>query len=131
MSLHQTGAAAYKNQQIMTASPEELTLLLYNGAIKFVNEAINAIEKNDWSKATASNLRTQDIVNEFMRTLDMKYEISKGYFQLYEYIRYCLIQGVIKRDKRFVEEARTNLIELRDVWFQAMKSQKTPKAAAR
>ncbi|MBQ8625677.1 MAG: flagellar protein FliS, partial [Agathobacter sp.] len=45
------GYAAYANSKIMTASPAELTLMLYDGAIKFANIAIAAIEKNDIEKA--------------------------------------------------------------------------------
>ncbi len=64
-------ANVYKQQQIMTASPEELTLMLYNGAIRFVNESIQAIESKDLEKAHKSNMRAQDIVHELMITTDM------------------------------------------------------------
>lgn len=114
-------ANAYKNQQIMTASPQELTLMLYNGAIRFVGESIQAIEMNDMQKAHKANMRAQDIVREFMNTLDMRYEVSKGLDQLYDYIEYRLIQANIKKDKAQLEEAKGLLTELRDTWYQAMK----------
>lgn len=114
-------ANVYKNQQIMTASPEELTLMLYNGAIRFVTESLQAIDQNDTPKAHNANLRAQEIVREFRDTLDMQYEISKGYDQLYEYIEYRLVQGNLQKDKTQLEEAKGMLIELRDTWYQAMK----------
>ena len=114
-------ANMYKQQQIMTASPEELTLMLYNGAIRFVNESISAIEQKNLEKANRANLRAQDIICEFMCTLDMQYEVSKGYFQLYEYMKYRLTQANIKKDKEQLIEVRGLLQELRDAWGQAMK----------
>ncbi len=114
-------ANAYKNQQIMTASPQELTLMLYNGAIRFIAESIQAIEMNDLQKAHHANMRAQDIVREFMNTLDMRYEVSKGLDELYDYIEYRLIQANLKKDKAQLEEAKGMLTELRDTWYQAMK----------
>jgi flagellar protein FliS len=118
-------ANAYKNQQIMTAPPEQLTLMLYDGAIKFVNESMQALEQGDLGKSHAANLRAQDIVKEFMCTLDMKYEISKTWMQLYDYIEYRLIQGNLKKDIEQLNEAKTMLVELRNTWMEAMKIAKT------
>lgn len=114
-------ANAYKRQQIMTASPEELTLMLYNGAIRFVTESSLAIEKNDIEKAHTANMKAQNIVREFMLTQDMKYEISKTWLRIDEYILHCLIQGNIKKDKVELEKAKKMLLEFRDTWIQAMK----------
>lgn len=114
-------ASAYKTQQIMTASPEELTLMLYNGALRFVTESIKALETGDLEKSNSSNLRAQDIVTEFMCTLNMDIELSKGMYQLYEYINYRLMQGNIKKDMEQLQEARGMLQELRDTWVEAMK----------
>jgi flagellar protein FliS len=124
-------ANAYKQQQILTASPEELTLMLYNGAIRFVNESIKALENKDLEKANRANQRAQDIIREFMCTLDMQYEISKGYYQLYDYLSYRLIQANIKKDKDQLIEARGILQELRDAWGQAMKQSHLAKAVGK
>ena len=112
---------AYKNQQIMTASPEELTLMLYNGAIRFTNESIMAMEQGDVPKSHAANLRAQDIVREFMATLDMKIDLSQNWLALYDYIEYSLIQGNIKKDKTQLENAKDVLTGMRDTWAEAMK----------
>jgi len=114
-------ANVYKTQQIMTASPQELTLMLYNGAIRFVTESIQAIERKDIPKAHETNIKAQNIVREFMNTLDMQYEVSEGLDKLYDYIEYRLIQANIKKDISQLEEAKGMLTELRDTWYQVMK----------
>lgn len=114
-------ANAYKTQQIMTAAPEQLTLMLYNGAIRFVEESMMALEQKDCAKSHERNLRAQDIVREFMATLDMKIELSKNWLSLYDYIEYRLIQGNIKKDKAQLDEAKSMLTELRDTWVEVMK----------
>jgi len=122
---------AYKNQQIMTASPQELTLMLYNGAIRFASESIIALENGDLGKSHAANLRAQNIVQEFMCTLDMQYELSQQWAALYEYINYRLIQANIKKDKEMLIEAKGLLTELRDTWHQAMKAVRVPEAVGK
>jgi len=124
-------AAAYKNQQILTASPEQLTLLLYNGAIKFIHESMMALDHKDLQKSHNANMRAQDIIREFIATLDMSQEIANGYYQLYEYLEYRLIQANMKKDKSQLEEAKQILGELRDAWEQAMKLARNPQAVAR
>lgn len=124
-------ANAYKRQQILNASPEELTLMLYNGAIRFVTESMLALEKNEREKAHTANMRAQNIVREFMLTLDMKQEISKNWLRIDEYILHCLIQGNIKKDKVQLAEAKRLLVEFRDTWFQAMKLVRADKAVGK
>jgi flagellar protein FliS len=105
--------------------------MLYNGAIRFVGEGIQAIEKEDLEKANTANLRAQDIVREFMSTLDMQYELSHSLLALYDYIDYRLIQGNMKKDAGMLREAKDMLTELRDAWVQAMKQAKSSRAVAR
>lgn len=125
-------AMAYKNQQILTASPEQLTLMLYNGAIRFINASMAALDEGDIQKSHDNNLRAQNIIREFMATLDMQYEVAKGYFQLYDYLEYRLIQANMKKDKSQLEEAKQIVTELRDTWAQAMKlAHQTQQAVAR
>ena len=114
-------ANAYKNQQILTASPAQLTLMLYNGAIKFVHESIQAIGEKNLPKAHAANMRAQDIVREFMVTLDMQYEISQDWYRLYEFIEHCLIEGNIKKDVSQLHTAAAFLTDMREAWLVAMK----------
>lgn len=118
----------YKENSIFTASPEELTLMLYNGLIKFIMQAQMAIDENDMEKAHNSNLRAQDIIMEFQATLDMKYELSRGLMALYEYMHRRLIEANIKKDRDILEEVLGFARELRDTWQQAMKIAKRQQA---
>lgn len=121
-------ANVYKNQQIMTASPAQLTLLLYNGALRFLNESIAAAENKDIQKSHNANMHAQAIVREFVRTLDMSYEISKPWAQLYDYVERCLIQGNVKKDVQQLRNAKMVLQGLRDAWEGAMKQTLAAKA---
>ncbi|MBP2655036.1 MAG: fliS [Firmicutes bacterium] len=126
-----TTANTYKTQQVMTASKEELTLMLYNGAIRFVSESIKAMDTGELEKAHYANLRAQEIVQEFMVTLDMSYDIAKSMYMLYDYIKYRLVQANIQKDKEQLIEARDMLAELRDAWYQAMKQARVAEAVGR
>jgi len=121
----------YKNQQIMTAAPEQLTLLLYNGALRFLNESILAMEQGNIPKSHNANMRVQDIVREFVITLDMSYEMSKRWAKLYEYTEHCLIQGNIKKDVAKLQQAKDVLQELRDAWIGAMKQTQLARAVGK
>ena len=114
-------AMIYKTQQAMTASPQELAMMLYNGALRFIAESIKAIEDKDMEKAHEANIRAQDIVRELMNSLDMENEVAKGLYQLYDYLDFRLVQANMKKDPVQLEEAKEMLTELRDTWFQAMK----------
>lgn len=124
-------ANAYKTQQVMTASPEELTLMLYNGAIRFTTESIQALEQKDYEKSHYANLRAQQIVQEFMATLDMNIELSQNWFKLYEYIEHCLIQGNLKKDSSMLAEAKNMLQEFRDTWYQVIKQVRSQRPMAK
>ena len=124
-------AHAYKNQQIMTSSPEQLTLLLYNGALRFLSESILTMEQGDIPKSHNANMRVQAIVREFMITLDMSYELSKDWARLYEYTEYCLIQGNIKKDVAQLQQAKNMLEDMREAWIGAMKQTHVSRAAGR
>ena len=112
----------YQNNSVMTATPGELTLMLYNGAIKFCNLAIEAIEQNDLQKAHQSNLRAQDIITELQATLDTKYEISKDMDRLYTFIKELLIEGNIRKESQKLVDARDLIREFRDTWQQVIKT---------
>ena len=109
-------------KQIESASKEELTLMLYEGGIKFLNQAIVALEKKDIVKANNLILRVEDIIREFQITLDHKYEeISKPLDQLYEYMHSRLVEGNLKKDVEIITEVLEMFREMRDTWKEAMK----------
>ena len=122
-------AEAYKTQQIMTATPEALTLMLYNGALKFITEGIEAKTKKDYEKATVSLVKAQNIISEFRITLKMEYEISKQLMPLYNYTYDLLVEGNMRDNIEKLQEAKGILTELRNAWHEAMKIARQEKGA--
>ncbi|KAA5804426.1 flagellar export chaperone FliS [Thermoanaerobacterium thermosaccharolyticum] len=110
----------YKRNSIMTASPEELVMMLYNGIIRFVNEAKQAIDDRNIEGAHNSITRAQDIVLELMSTLDMQYDISKNLYSIYDYISRRLIEANLKKDKVALDEVESLVSDLKDTWGKAM-----------
>lgn len=113
-------AAAYLDNKIKTASPAELTLMLYDGSIKFCNIAIMALEENDNSKANTNIIKAEKIILELRSSLDHKYEVSENLDLLYEYIFSKLVEANMKKDKAILDEVLVSLRELRDTWKEAM-----------
>ena len=113
--------AQYKNSKILTASPAELTLMLYEGAIKFCNIAITAIEQKDVEKAHINIVKTQRIIEHFRLTLDMKYPVAQDFDRVYEYLARRLVQANIKKDKEIMEEILEHLHSMRDTWKEVMR----------
>lgn len=120
MALNQA-YSQYNNSKILTASPAELTLMLYDGAIKFCNIAIMAIEKNDVMKAHTYIVKTENIIEEFQTTLNHKYPVAKDFDNVYKYIYNRLIEANVKKDKDILEEVLVHLRTLRDTWKEVMK----------
>ncbi|MBQ1607736.1 MAG: flagellar export chaperone FliS [Lachnospiraceae bacterium] len=112
--------AQYNNSKIMTASPAELTLMLYEGAIKFVNIAIVGIENEDNKKKCENIVKADRIIEEFQLTLNDKYEVSKDFNKVYTYIRQRLLEANISSDKEILEEVLKHLRTMRDTWKQVM-----------
>lgn len=113
--------AQYQNNKIMTASPAELTLMLYEGAIKFCNMAILGIEQGNIEKAHNSIMKTQRIIEEFQITLNRSYEVAKDFDAVYNYLLECLREANAKKDKDLLEEVLTHLRGMRDTWSEVMK----------
>lgn len=111
----------YNNNKIMTASPAELTLMLYEGAIKFCNIAEVAIEQKDVKKAHANIVKVQKIVDYLRQTLDMKYEVAQDYERIYLYLGQRLIEANIKKDKSILEEVNMHLHSVRDTWKEVIR----------
>lgn len=116
--------AQYNKNKIMTASPAELTLLLYEGAIKFCNMAIIGIEQNDMVKAHVNIKKVEDIIIEFQSTLNHKYPVAEDFDKIYKYIYDLLVQANIKKDKEILERALVELRGMRDTWKEVMNKSK-------
>lgn len=111
----------YRQQVVQTATPAQLLLMLYDGAIRFTKQAIAATKEKRIQEAHEANLRVQDIVREWMVTLDPSYPIAKNLMALYDYFLHLLIQANVKKDAAPLEELLGYLEELRDAWAQAAK----------
>ena len=114
--------AQYNNSKVLTASPAELTLMLYDGAIKFCNVAIIAVEQKDIEKANNNILKVERIIDYFRQTLDMSYEVAQDFERVYAYLSQRLVEANIKKDKEILEEVNQHLHALRDTWKEVMKS---------
>jgi len=110
----------YKQNTVFTASPEELTLMLYNGMVKYANQAMIAIEEKRIPQAHEAITRTSDIIMELNMTLNMDYEVSQGLRQLYDFLLNRLTEANIAKDKGIIEEILPLITELRDTWKEAM-----------
>ncbi|MGI5851671.1 MAG: flagellar export chaperone FliS [Clostridiales bacterium] len=111
----------YQQQSVMTASPGELTLMLYNGCIKFIRQAKLGIEAGDIERANNSIIRCQDILEELMVTLKPEYDISASLSALYDYMYNRLIDANIGKDLSILDEVLEMVTEIRDTWAEAIK----------
>lgn len=113
--------AKMQNDVIFTASKEDLTLMLYEGGIKFCNLALLSMEKNDTANINAHLQRVQDIVREFQITLNFEYDIAHELNNLYDYMHRRLVTANIKKDEAALKEILGMFRSLRDTWKEAMK----------
>lgn len=113
--------AQYQNNKIMTASPAELTLMLYEGAIKFCNIAEMAIEQKDIPKAHQNIVKVEKIIDYLRQTLDMKYAVAQDFDNIYSYLSKRLVEANIKKDKEILEEVNMHLRSVRDNWKEVMR----------
>lgn len=111
----------YQQNAVKSASPGELTLSLYNGAVKFIKQAMMAVDEKNIEAANNTIIRTQDIISYLMDTLNPDYEISNNLMALYDYMNRRLTEANIKKDKSILEEVLGLVEELRDAWGQAVK----------
>lgn len=116
--------AQYNNNRILTASPAELTLMLYEGAIKFCNMAIVGIEQGDIPKAHQNIIKTENIIAYLRQTLDMQYAVAQDFDNIYDYLGKRLVEANLKKDKDILEEVNRHLRSVRDTWKEVMRLNK-------
>ena len=116
--------AQYNNSKILTASPAELTLMLYDGAIKFCNIAIMGIEQNDINIAHTNIRKVERIIEEFRSTLDRRFAVAEDFDRVYVYLLRRLLEANLKKDKEILEEVNTHLRSMRDNWKEVMRLNK-------
>ncbi|PLR78234.1 flagellar protein FliS [Bacillus sp. V3-13] len=106
----------YQQNSVLTASPGELTLMLYNGCIKFIHLAKKAIDDKNIEAKNTNISKAQNIVTELIVTLNLDYSVAKDMKRLYEYINRRLIEANIKNDRSILEEVEGLVVEFRDTW---------------
>ena len=121
MATFNRAAQMYQKNAVQTASPAKLTLMLYDGAVKFTNIAIEAIEAGDIEKAHNNIVKAQNIIVEFRSSLDMKYPVAKDFDVVYDYIYRRLVEANMKKDKDILVEALKHIKTMRDTWREVMK----------
>lgn len=120
MQMLQNAAQTYQSNQVTTATAADLTLMLYNGAIKFIKQTKSAIEEKNVTKAHESSLKVQNILYELMSTLNNDYEISKEFLRLYEYMLQRTIEANMLKDITILSEVEDLFVQFRDTWKEAM-----------
>ena len=113
--------AQYNNSKILTASPAELTLMLYDGSIKFCNIAIDAVERKDAAKAHTNIVKVENIIDYLRKTLDIKYPVAQDFERMYVYLERRLVEANVKKDKEILEEINSHLHAIRDTWKEVMR----------
>ncbi|MGN8648390.1 flagellar export chaperone FliS [Gracilibacillus sp. HCP3S3_G5_1] len=115
---------AYQNNSVNTASPGELTLMLYNGCLKFLKQARQAIEVKDHQRKNEMIQKAQNIIRELMVTLDQEAPIAKQMMPLYDFVYHALTQANIKNDLDQLEQAREIIENFRDTWKEVIKKER-------
>lgn len=111
----------YSNNKVLTASPAELVLMLYDGAIKFCNIAVVAIDAKDIPKAHTNIIKAQKIIDHLRITLDMSYPVAQDFDNIYAYVAKRLVEANVSKDKEILEEVCTHLRSVRDTWKEVMR----------
>ena len=121
MTVHSNALNTYKQNSVTTASPGELTLMLYNGCLKFLGKAKVAMSNKNIEEKNTNLQKSQAIIAELMSTLNMNVEISKQMLPLYEYMNRRLVEANLKNDQAIIEEVERLVTEFRDTWKEVIK----------
>ena len=110
---------AYREASIMTASPEQLVVMLYDGAGRFLRQAEGSMIEGSWLKASEKLSRAEAIIDELLATLDMDAgEVADRLQSIYVFCKTRLIEARIERDAARVDQVARLLSELREAWSQ-------------
>jgi flagellar secretion chaperone FliS len=121
----------YLESVIQTASPTQLLIMLCDGAIRNCKLAMESIKVKNHEQTNRNLGKVQEIISEFVITLDKESPIADGLIRMYEYLSYQLIQANVKKDPEFVNEVLEYLIELKAIWIEAAKLSQETKVDAK
>ncbi|TSI04297.1 flagellar export chaperone FliS [Lysinibacillus sp. BW-2-10] len=111
---------SYQQNSVLQSTPGELTLMLYNGCLKFLNQAKKGIELKHIEMKNINIQKAQNVIRELMITLDMSIPVSKSLSSLYEYMIHILVEANIKNDTTLIDEVVGYVTEFRDTWKQVI-----------
>jgi len=120
MAIPASAYNAYKQNSVTTASPGELTLMLYNGCLKFLTRAKEAIEQKNLQEKNTNIQKAQAIIKELMVTLKQDQPITQQMLPLYDYMNRRLIEANINNDTAIIDEVVELTTEFRDTWKQVI-----------
>jgi len=112
-------ALAYRSSHAATASPGQLVVMLYEGAVRFLDEAAGAYRAGDVEAAGRAVTRAERVLLELMGSLDLRYEIAHRLLGLYRFMFERLADARRRRDPAELERVRGWLVELKEAWQQA------------
>jgi len=109
----------YQSNQVNTADQKQLVIMLYDGAVKFLNESIGFLnDYKTYDQANAKIVRVQEIISELMISLDMEKggEIAQNLFNLYAFMKQQLLDANIKKEAAPIKQVIKMLNELSEAW---------------
>ncbi|WP_251554705.1 flagellar export chaperone FliS [Neobacillus muris] len=115
----------YQRQAVTTSKPEDLTLMLYQGMVKYIRLSKKALREKKLEECHSNNLRAQDILSELMVTLKPGYDISDSLLQLYDYMKNRLVEANFRKQADILEEVEGFSVELTEIWSEAIKHLRT------
>lgn len=112
----------YKKNQIETATPEQVLILLYDGAIQYLNRAKVALEEGNSAQFHNNVVGCEKILLEFMNTLDMNQggKLAENLYKLYDYYYRTLVNAGISKNVKGIDEVLKHLMGLRETWQKAI-----------
>jgi len=113
----------YKKAAIQTASQGKLILMMYDGAIKFINIALENIPLKKYDIVNKNIIKAQDIITELMLALNIEVggEIARNLYSLYDYMNRRLVEANIKKNSEIAQEVLRLLSELKEAWDTVIK----------
>jgi len=113
---------SYQENSIFTANREELILILYNGAIKFINQGLESFAEGNWGTVGWNLVRAQKVVHylDMCLNFDKGQDLAKKLDALYQFILSRLANGYMEKNREFVQDALGLLHTLRDAWQESM-----------
>ena len=117
-------ADVYKRSQQQTASKENIVTMLYDGAIRFCNQAEVALDDKNYEEVNTNIKKAQRIIGELIVMLDKKYPVSEDFERVYNYIQDLLMMANGKKDKEFLGMAKEQIRGMRETWVEVVKKAK-------